>query len=694
VLSALEVSLVLLVAVVPAVVALRTLGLPPLVAYLGIGVLLGPHAVGLAADHQAVHGLGEIGVVFLMFSLGLEFNPAKLSSMRRHVLGLGGAQVAATLGATVLLLELLPERWQVWMLGGALDWRAAVAVGGAAAMSSTALVSKLLAERRELETEHGQRAFGVLLFQDLAVIPLLILIPALALSAADAADPPAVVAGTPIAEALARLGEFAAANASWVLGILVALGKAAVLLVLLLRFGPSLMRRWFNIVARQRSHELFTLNVLLATLLFAWLTRQAGLSLELGAFVAGMLIAETEFRWQVEEDIKPFRDVLLGVFFVAVGMQLDVAVVAVAWPRVLLLLVVPLGVKFVVVALLVRAFGGLTGTAIRTGVWLAQAGEFGFVLLNQAGTAQLLPSAVMQPILAAMLLSLLVSPLLVQQAGRLALRLSAQEFLQRSLQLQTIASRSLARDRHVIVCGYGRCGQGLAHVLEAEKVPYMALDLDADRVRHACAAGESVVYADSGRRDALLAAGIHRARALVITFDDTQAALKVLATARDLAPGLPVLVRTGHGADIDQLRAGGATEVVPEIVEGSLMLASHALALAGVPLAQVQKRVTAVRESRYALLQGFFHGSDDDRHVDTIEEAPLHLRAALVEPSSPYIGRTLGDLRLHGVRVTTVVRRSWRIVDPPADTLLEQGDTLVLAGTLEQISAAEARIAG
>jgi CPA2 family monovalent cation:H+ antiporter-2 len=664
VISPLELTLILLAAAVAMVVLLRAFGLPPLVAYLSVGVLLGPYAADLAADAAAVHELGEIGVVFLMFSLGLEFNLAKLRAMRRIVFGLGGVQVGATMGATLGLLVALPAAWQAGVFGGVLDWRGALALGGAAAMSSTALVSKLLAEKRELETEHGQRAFGVLLFQDLAVIPLLIVVPALGSGEAD-----------------------------WPVKLGWALLLAGVLLVLLLRFGPFLMRQWFNVVARQRSHELFTLNVLLATLFFAWLTEQAGLSRALGAFVAGMLIAETEFRHQVEEDIKPFRDVLLGLFFVSIGMKLDLAVVFDAWPRVALFLVVPLAVKFALVALAVRAFGGGAGVAIRTGIWLSQAGEFGFVLLAQAAGGRLLPEAVLQPVLAAMLLSLLLSPVLIQQAGRIALRLSSQEWMQRSLQLQRIATRSLARDRHVIVCGFGRCGQGLAHLLEAERVPYLALDLDPDRVRQASATGEPAVFGDSARRETLQAAGVHRARALAITFDDTAAALKVLAMVRQLAPGLPVLVRTAHEADIDRLRAAGATEVVHEVVEGSLMIASHALALAGVPLEQVERRVARVREGRYALLKGFFRGAGD-LDGDAIEEAPTHLRTVVVGLRGGFAGRRLDDPGLAGVGVIALVRAGRRQVDPPPDTVLEVGDTLVIAGPLERISAAEARIAG
>jgi len=661
-LSSLEIALVLLAASVIAVVALRALNLPPLVAYLAVGALLGPHATNMAGEPEAVRHAGELGVVFLMFTLGLEFNLGKLTAMRALVFGLGAAQVAVTMVLVVAVFVVLPAAGVLWLLGGAIDWRAALVLGGAVAMSSTAMVTKLLAEKRELDSEHGRRVFSVLLFQDIAVIPLLILIPALA-----------------------------AGGDAWIGAVGLAALKAVVVLVLLIRFGPWLMKRWFNIVARQRSHELFTLNVLLATLLFAWLTKMAGLSMELGAFVAGMLISETAFRFQVEEDIKPFRDVLLGLFFVSIGAQLDLRVVAEFAPQVLLLAIVPILLKFGLVVGLVRAFGASAGVAIRTGVWLAQAGEFGFVLLALAGGVGLIPAAALQPVLAAMLISMLVSPLLIEQANRIAIRLSGEEWMLRSLQLQTIASRSLARDRHVIVCGYGRCGQALAHVLEAEKVGFMALDLDPDRVREAAATGESVVYGDSARRETLVAVGVHRARALAVTFDDTAAALRVIRTARELAPQLPILVRTAHEADIERLRAAGATEIVPEIVEGSLMLASHALALAGVPMARVLRRVRTVREGRYSLLRGFFRGADDAGE-DAIESAQVHLRAVGIAQGSALVARPVGSLPLGGARVSTVVRASQRIVDPPPDMTLQAGDTVVLAGTLEQISAGEDRL--
>jgi len=661
-LSTLEVTLLLLTASIVAVMLLRRLEMPALVAYLLVGVVLGPFATLLSARGEAMHTMAELGVVFLMFTLGLEFNLTKLRAMRRFVFGHGPLQVFITIGVVVLALAVTPSQWLGSLAPDGLDWRAAFALGSALAMSSTALVSKLLSEARVLETEHGRRVFSVLLFQDLILIPLLIVIPALGGGQGD-----------------------------WWAAIGWALVKAVVLMVVLLRFGPPLMQSWFVQVASQRSHELFTLNILLAVLLFSWLTGRAGLSMELGAFVAGMLISETEYRYQVEEDIKPFRDILLGVFFITIGMRLDLAVVMVQWQAVLLFTLVPVILKFGVIAAVGLLMRDPPPTSIRTAVWLTQAGEFAFVLLTLAGDSKLIPPPLMQPVMAAMLISMLLSPWLIGRADWLALRVTGQEWLMRSLQLQSIAARSISRDKHIIICGYGRSGQSLAHVLEAEEVPFVALDLDADRVREAASAGESVVLGDATRRETLLAAGLHRASVLVITYDDTPSAVRLLKVARTLAPQLPVVVRTATDVDLERLRQAGATEVVPEVVEGSLMLASHALALAGTPLARVLRRIRSIREDRYSLLRSYFHGADD-HEVETIEADHRRLHAVTIPPRSAVAGQALSAIALSGCTVSALVRDGRRQLTWPNDLKLQTGDTLVLVGTVEQVHAAEDRL--
>lgn len=659
--STLELTLVYLLAAVLGVVACRSLKLPPMLGYLVVGVLIGPNALALGDDPAAVRYLGEFGVVFLMFVIGLEFNLPKLRAMRAHVFGLGLFQVLLTIVAgmvgSLLLSTLAPSAWRM-------NWQTALVLSGALAMSSTAIVVKLVADRLELESEHGKRVIGVLLFQDLAVVPLLVLIPALG-------SKPEVML-----EALA-----------W------ATLKAAVLVAVLLTGGQRVMRWWLTIVARRKSEELFVLNLLLITLGLAWLTEHAGLSLALGAFIAGMLISETEYKHQVETDIRPFHDVLLGLFFVSIGMLLDWRIVADRWALVLLLVSVPVLFKLALVTALAWQLGATPGISLRTGLYLAQAGEFGFVLLTLAQAHSLVPPSLLNPILASMVLSMVATPFMILYSNRIVMKVVSGEWLQQSLQMTTIARKSINANKHVIICGYGRCGQNLARMLERENIPYMALDLDPDRVRQAAAAGDSVVFGDAARLQALMAAGLARASAVVVTYLDVPGALKVLANTRAHAPQVPVIVRTQDDHDLERLQAAGATEVVPEALEGSLMLASHALALVGVPMRRVIRIVQDQRDERYSLLRGYFHGADDD----TVEEREHERLSTVTLPmGARSVGRRLGHFALHaiGVRVISLRRSDGKAAVLDEDPSLEAGDTLVLSGRPEPLAVAEHKLLG
>jgi monovalent cation:H+ antiporter-2, CPA2 family len=662
--STLELVLLYLVAAVAGVVVCRSLKLPPMLGYLAVGVLIGPNALALAKDSAAVQYLAEFGVVFLMFVIGLEFNLPKLHSMRKLVFGLGLSQVALTILTAVIgnaaLAWAFAQAGRSWGLG----WHSAVALGGALAMSSTAIVVKLMAERLELESEHGRRVIGVLLFQDLAVVPLLVIIPALS------AKPEAMV----YALGLAAL-------------------KAGVLLTLLLVGGPWVMRTWLTVVARRKSDELFVLNLLLVTLALAYLTELAGLSLALGAFVAGMLIAETEYKHQVETDIRPFHDVLLGLFFITIGMKLNADAVLKQWPLVLLMTALPVLFKFALVTALAKAFGAATGVALRTGLYLAQAGEFGFVLLTLTTQQGLLPAHLQSPVLASMVLSMLVSPFLIMHSDRIVMRLSANDWLMQSVAMTSIAKRAINTEAHVIIAGYGRSGQNLARLLEREHIQYMALDLDPDRVRQAAAAGQSVVFGDAARLQSLMAAGLARASAVVVSYHDTPSALKILRLVQEHAPQVPVIVRTLDDSDLERLQAAGATEVVPEAIEGSLMLASHALALVGVPMRRVIRVVQEQRDARYSLLRGYFHGADDDT-ADELTHA--RLQSVTLPLAGAMAGKKLSDLALHAVGVSVVsVRRAAGGVNKPDDALqLAAGDTLVLSGLPEALARAEGKLLG
>lgn len=657
--TSLDIALLYLLAAVLGVVGCRMLRLPPMLGYLLVGVLIGPNALALAEESGGVRYLAEFGVVFLMFVIGLEFSLPKLRAMRRHVFGLGLSQVVLTVLLTTLaslaLALVLPTWWDI-------SWQTALALGGVMAMSSTAIVIKMVAERLELESEHGKRVLGILLFQDLAVVPLLVLIPALA------ADPEELL----IALAWATL-------------------KAVLLLGLLLTGGQKLMRWWLTLVARRKSDELFMLNLLLITLGLAWLTEHAGLSLALGAFVAGMLISETEFKHQVETDIRPFHDVLLGLFFITIGMMLDWRLVLDRWPLVLLLFSVSVGFKLLLITGLTRALGAPMGVALRTGLYLAQAGEFGLVLLTLAGKNDLVPPQLFNPILASMVISMLLTPFAIMYANAIVIRLVGSDWLMQSVQMTSIARKAINADKHVIICGYGRCGQNLARLLEAEGIPYMALDLDPDRVRQAAAAGHSVVFGDAARLQALMAAGLHRASALVVTYLDTASALKVLRHTHEQAAHVPVVVRTVDDADLEKLRTAGATEVVPEAIEASLMLASHALALVGVPMRRVIRVVQDQRDARYNLLRGYFHGADDDG-ADEIDHERLN--SVTLPPGARHVGKPLASLALHaiGVRVVSLRHASGRAKAVADDVVLQGGDTIVISGKAPALALAEEKL--
>lgn len=653
----LELTLLLLGCAVFGVVVFRMLKLPPMLGYLVVGILVGPHAFGVVGDSDTMHALSKFGVVFLMFSIGLEFSLPKLNSMRRMVFGLGFSQVLLSIGVVMGLCALggyfLPKIMHI-------RWQAAFALGAAMAMSSTAIVSKLLSERMELETGHGRRIFGILLFQDLALVPLLILVPALANNPDDLFTTLAL-----------------------------AFGKAAITMLLLLFVGKKLMRAWFHIVAKQRSQELFMLNLLLITLGAAWITEQAGLSLELGAFVAGMLIAETQYKHQVEVDIQSFRDVLLGLFFVTIGMLLNVSLVLENWWIVLLLLVGPIVFKFGLIAVLAKFSGASLGVSLRTGLALAQAGEFGFVLLSQAGGMNLVDPLIIQVVLASMVLSMFVAPFLIAQSDRIVMKLSANEWMMQSLALTDIASRTMATEQHVIVAGFGRTGQSVAMLLEGQNIPYHALDLDPEKVREAGIAGANVSYGDASRRESLVAAGIHRAAALVITFAGTKEATKVMHFAHELAPSLPIVVRSLEGDDFELLKQAGASEVVLEAIESSMVLALFTMHALGVPTKRAVRVIQKARKERYASLRGFFRGSSAEHD----EKGLMHLRSVTLTEGLGAIGQPISALNLKALDAeVTAVRRGNKRLNATPDMILHKNDVLVLCGTAESLADAEREV--
>ncbi|PMX01156.1 sodium:proton antiporter [Pseudomonas sp. FW215-R2] len=549
----------------------RRLRLPPVLGYLCVGLMVGPKAFDWINESEHLPDLAELGVVFLLFSLGLEFSLSKMIALRQVVFRLGSQQVlisTALLGSVLMLLGM--------------PLTPALLLGAGLSLSSTAIVTKELGSLGEIFSSHGQNAVGVLLFQDVVAVLLLTLVP--------------VFAGS--------------SDQAWYWALPLTLLKTVVLFIGLLLASRWLLPRLFQEVAASRSAELFVLLALVIVLLTAWLTHLLGLSPALGAFLAGMLLGESHYRHQIEADIRPFRDILLGLFFVSIGMLIDLQLFA---SHSLLILAMTLGllvIKGSVVALLVKWRGNDNETAWRSGLALAQGGEFCFALMAQMQQNQLMPAELGALLLAATFCSMLLTPLMLRAAPRIAAALHRKP--NQEAQIEHISALNAGLDQHVVICGYGRVGQSIGRFMRNAGQPYIALDNDPVRIQEAATVERDVHYGDSARGDLLTAVGLLRARLLVIAVDKSDVALRVLKEARRLNSKVPILVRTRDDSQWAELKAAGASEVVPELLESSLMLASHALILLGLPAHQVQEKVDRVRIDRYRLLHGFYPGAEGE----------------------------------------------------------------------------------
>ncbi len=634
------------------VAVLRRLNLPSILGYLVVGIALGPNGLSLVERVEDVRILAELGVVFLLFTLGLEFSLPRMLVMKVEVFVLGGAQVLLTTlaGAAV-------------GMGLGLDPAPAVVLGGAVAMSSTAIVIKQLTDQLEVGRVHGRLAVGVLLFQDLAIVAFLVLIP--------------VFAGD---------GEgFAVAD------VLVALTEGVAAIVVVLLAGRYLLRPLFHEIGRARAAELFTLAVLLVALGAAWATHAAGLSLALGAFLAGMMLAETEYRHQIELDIRPFRDVLLGLFFVSVGMLVDFRRLADNFVLIGMLVTALVVGKAVLTTVLSRRFAGNWYDAARSALVTAQGGEFGLALLTLALQQRVLPATATDPLIAAVVVSMAISPLVIRHNARLAALAFGDRDRETGAALtRDIAVQAVAQREHVIICGFGRVGQNIARVLDEAGYEYIALDLDPERVRRARQGGDPVYYGDAERTEILEAVGLHAASVVVISYSNPLSSLRIVRSIRALRAEVPVLVRSADDSYLDQLEAAGATAVVPETLEASLMLVSHVLALLKMPAGKIFRRIQTIRGERYGLLRSLFRAGTAHT-IDATHALREELQTVSLPPGAHAVGRTIADLKLDEAEVVvTAIRRDGILGRQPApDTELREGDVLVLYGTPEALEHAE-----
>ncbi|ODB98091.1 monovalent cation:proton antiporter-2 (CPA2) family protein [Candidatus Thiodiazotropha endoloripes] len=648
----LQIILLLLAVSVLTVTLFRRMHLPPILGYLIVGILVGPFGGGLIASNEDTRFLAEFGVVFLLFTIGLEFSLPQMMAMKGAVFGLGGTQVLLT-GIVAALIA--------WLFG--LETSAALITGAVLALSSTAIVTKQLSEQVELNTDHGRLGISILLFQDLAVIPMLVIIPLLSAGGSEGMLMPL----------------------AW------ALVKATAVFAVIMAFGHWILRPLFHEIARARSAELFTMTVLLVSLAAAWLTHEAGLSLALGAFLAGMMLGETEYRHQIEADIRPFQDVLLGLFFITVGMRVDLSSLLPILHWVTLAAIVLIALKAGIIFLIGSLSKRPIEASFRSGLLLAQGGEFGFVLLDLSLESSLLPSETSQILFAAIIISMVISPFLIRYNGRLAqLFCSLRSSTANQRPIDDLVHEAEHLEQHVIICGYGRIGQNLGRLLQNEGFPYVALDLDPTVVQEAHEAGEPVHFGDASRQEIIQAAGINRAAVVVITFEEHTTALKILHPLKSNYPDIQVLVRTRDDTHMETLELAGATEVMPEAVEASLMMGGQLLLLLKVPGSRILKIMRDIRENHYKLLRDFYHGQEaiDIEHDEGFQE---RLHTVTLPKRAFAVGHTIEDLHLWDweVSVTAVRRGGIRGEAPEPETRLKEGDVLVLAGTPHHLEHAE-----
>jgi monovalent cation:H+ antiporter-2, CPA2 family len=628
----------------------RQLKLPAILAYLVAGMLVGEHGLAIAADHVNYEQFAELGIVFLLFTLGLEFSLPKLLAMRRLVLAVGGLQVVVTM----LIFGLF-----AFFIGQTVA--SSLIIGGILALSSTAIVIRQLTESGGIKRKSGQISVAVLLFQDVAVVPLLIIMPLLAQSD----------------------------QSSLLNALLLALFKGVVVVLLLLLSGKWLLPSLFNAIARVKTSELFVLTTLLVTLLASTLTLWFGLSMALGAFLAGMMLGESQYKHQLEADIRPFRDILLGLFFITVGMKLDIQILAAAPFTILSVLLGFMLLKVLITVFLVLRFGESLKDALASALMLAQMGEFGFVLIALANQLQLIPLQTASVLLVAGVISMAITPYIVANARAWSIAICKEQFTAADLDSQKALTENLAN--HVVICGFGRVGQTVSRFLKKEKIEFVAIDLDPLRVGESLEAGEKVLFGSSRQREILQAAHVERARLVVVAFGDDKHSIEVIQKVRSLNAEVQILVRTRTDDQLVNLQKAGANEVVPESLEGSLMLVSQVLSLSGVPFARIIKRVQRERKNHYNQMHGFYQGEKTNLSPDVIEHIEFS-HAILLNDDAYAVGKTLAELKLleRRVEITCIKHETGGEVDSPGiGEVLQVGDTLILRGKPRRVERAE-----
>ncbi len=642
--------LIILTACIVTTALCQRLKLPVIIGYIIVGIGLGPSGIGLISESEVIKLIAEFGIVFLMFTVGLEFSLGHLIRLKKDVFIFGGLQVIFTILATLLIghfFKMTPVQ--------------SLVVGSIIAMSSTAIVIKQLSEQLEINSPYSQHAIAILLFQDLAVIPILILLPSMS--------------DVTFYTFFNQLG--------------LAILKATITIVAILFIGKRILKPIFYNITSSYSLELFTLTTLTITFLCAGLTAFVGLSYSLGAFIAGMMLGETEFKHQIKTDIRPYKDVLLGFFFITIGMQFNTDLIISAWNWILLMVFALVLFKIVLITILGFYFTKSKVIALQTGLILAQGSEFGFAILIIALSYHLLPNDYGQVILGALLLSMMLAPFIIKHHEKIVKFFFRPDKLDNTEE-QNIHHASENLHQHIILCGFGRVGQNIASFLEKAHLPCIALDLDPTRVKNARLAGNNIFYADAADYEILKLAGINKARAIVISFINTYSAINIIEQIKKHHINLPIIVRSHDDSQTKLLYEKGATEVIPEVLEASLMIASHILLLMNISPKEVYHWIDESRQKRYDLLRMVFPGHEN--HFSDEDEIPKEgLNVVILSKGAYAISRQISDINLTNinVKITAIRRGNERLIDPPPATIFHEGDIVVLYGTLSHLEHAE-----
>lgn len=642
--------ILLMVVAVFCVAVFKRMHLPPILAYLFSGILVGPQILSIFAHPEDMHLLAEVGIVFLLFSLGLEFSLPKLIAMRSMVFGVGFGQMLLT----TAFFTIIPYFFGI-------PFSTAIIIGGALALSSTAIVIKQAAEMGILNNRRTQLSISVLLFQDLAVVPFLIAIP--------------LLSGNGDVSISVALG--------------IALLKGVVVIAFLLSVGKWLLPWVFREVAKTRTDELFVLTTILIALLAGGLTYYFGLSMALGAFLAGMMLGESQYKYQLEADIRPFRDILMGLFFITVGMQLDLSVLVEYLAEIVIGVIALIIIKVVLVRIAASAVKTDPVDAWSAGVKLCQVGEFSFVIAALATQHQILTTTQSSLIVSMGIISMALTPWLMDNSLGIAKRIVNKPYTEDEGYSLSAGEFS----KHVVICGFGRVGQSVARLLKMEGIPFIAIDMDPVRVQESRNAGEPVLFGDASQKDILNNAHASQANLVLVTFDEPEKAKQVISSSHQISSDIDVMVRTKRDYQLESLYSAGANQVVPELQEGSLMLISQVLHYAGVPMSRILKRVRAERKGRYDHLHGFYPGETTEITYGT-EDKLEFIHAVVLSERADCIQKRLGEIDFQRMRVSVkgLRRNGKEISEPDKEELLLPNDVLVIAGKPRRVERAERKL--